>query len=602
MLVEKLSTNDIRLIDDYRKNYAFNSDSCDTSSSFEPISYILREWDKRKFEYLYKLLGEQFTISKYLNYSKSYEELQEEIANFTSRRYGRAERSGEIFTQAYMDMLYPPYYVNPKHKFTDEVRSGMNRLMSDDCLIENKYDGEPFDITLPNGNKLRINTGAKTSKMLGKIAGAYNLPGFEDFRICHSQVLNQKNIGGTLTLSIHPMDYMTMSDNDITWESCMSWRNEGGYRQGTVEMMNSSCVIVAYLSSETDMKVWPHRGDRTSDDVWNNKKWRQLFVVNEDAILSVKDYPYHNSDLTKMVVRWIRDLAKENLGWNYNDPMEYDFGNTKLTLDHLPEDRKEFKIEINHGYMYSDFGCLDFHWLCLNPDLDPDRITHYKHSKNNWLYIDYSGRSECMVCGELTSDFEDESCLACGECQDRMRCDCCGEIITDDCYHIDGMTLCCYCYDNRTHECSECGDEHSEDNMTPIFVIPRLTAEDNAAAREKFKEHYPYDYYYTSNWNDCDDFMYFNDNADIWVCNDTKCFERWVAKYMKAGCKPHMRSIRWSTHYYVYYDELTAEAQDEWVWGFNGDNELYKKKYEYRIAYPSKFVEEQNPFEDDLPF
>lgn len=27
----------------------------------------------------------------------------------------------------------------------------------------------------------------------------------------------------------------------------MSWRDNGGYRRGTVEMMNSSMVIVAYL-------------------------------------------------------------------------------------------------------------------------------------------------------------------------------------------------------------------------------------------------------------------------------------------------------------------------------------------------------------------
>ena len=75
-------------------------------------------------------------------------------------------------------------------------------------------------------------------RVLSKIATAYNLPGFEDFRIAQSLVTNQANLKGYITLSIHPLDYMTMSDNNCGWDSCMSWQEEGCYRQGTVEMMN----------------------------------------------------------------------------------------------------------------------------------------------------------------------------------------------------------------------------------------------------------------------------------------------------------------------------------------------------------------------------
>ena len=27
---------------------------------------------------------------------------------------------------------------------------------------------------------------------------------------------------------------------------------------------------------------------------WNSKKWRELFIVNEDIISAVKQYPYEN--------------------------------------------------------------------------------------------------------------------------------------------------------------------------------------------------------------------------------------------------------------------------------------------------------------------
>ena len=589
MLVEKLSANDIRLIDDYRKNYAFSSEANNTCGAFEDSRSILREWDLRKFEHLYKLFGEQFTISKHLNYSKSYEQLQDEIADFTQKRYGRVARSGEVFASAYYKLLYPNGYMFD-HRFSDDEKNGLDRLMSDDCLITNKYDEKSFDLRLPDGHVLRVSSGCKVSKVLGKIANAFDLPGYEDFRICHSQILNQKNLGGQLTLSIHPLDYMTMSDNECDWESCMSWRNEGGYRMGTVEMMNSPAVIVAYLTAEDDMQMWPHYGSRNSEtDKWNNKKWRQLFVMNEDLILSVKDYPYHNSELTEMVVRWIKELAEENLGWHYGDPFTYSFGETRIELPHLPEAKNNFRLEINSGAMYSDFGCLDFHWMCINPDLDEEVVVAPQYGGSPYMAVHYSGKSQCMVCGELNPDFEDESCLACCDCQDRPRCDCCGDLIGGDSHYIDGVCLCSYCYDTRTHECAACHEYHYDDYMTPVFVIPRIPSEMMKELEERYKEERPYDYSmtYTEKY---DDFTYSQESTDIWVCDEDHLID-WAEQNLIEGATLHKRQLRWAINWYVYYDELTPQAQEEYCWGYDGDNEAYLRKFCYQIAYPSKFIE-----------
>ena len=56
----------------------------------------------------------------------------------------------------------------------------------------------------------------------------------------------------------------------------MSWFEKGEYRQGTVEMMNSECVVVAYLESTTNMTI--------RDGEWNSKRWRELFVVDENVL------------------------------------------------------------------------------------------------------------------------------------------------------------------------------------------------------------------------------------------------------------------------------------------------------------------------------
>ena len=84
-----------------------------------------------------------------------------------------------------------------------------------------------------------------------------------------------------------------MSTNDYNWNSCMDWTGSGEYRRGTVEMMNSPMVICAYLKS--DVQQMHFNGYE-----WPSKKWRAWIVVNKDAILCNRNYPYTNDNLAKV--------------------------------------------------------------------------------------------------------------------------------------------------------------------------------------------------------------------------------------------------------------------------------------------------------------
>ena len=334
MLIEKLRPEELGMMDTWRKWHAWSQEAISRNEMYAKMTSILYEWDMRKSEYLAKLFGDQLRITKHLTYQKSYEELQEEISDMTQEysHYGRAGRNGHEFMRAWNNYMY-------KNRFTfnDDQESGLHRLMSDDCLISNIYDGSSFKIETRDGKLFCINRGCKVSKALGKLADIFDLPGWEDFRICHSQILNQKDLGGDLTISIHPLDYMTMSDNAYGWESCMSWGQEGGYRQGTVEMMNSKSVVIAYLAGNDGMRI--------GDDYWNSKKWRQLFIVDHNIIAGVKDYPYHNAELGLEVVKWLKELATERLGWTYDEITAFSFGGNKIYLDYLPEEKNNFGLE-----------------------------------------------------------------------------------------------------------------------------------------------------------------------------------------------------------------------------------------------------------------
>ena len=127
-------------------------------------------------------------MTKHLHYTKSYEELQDELSDMVQEysKYGRAGRNGYEFNKA-----WNRYVFNARYDLNVTQEEGLRRIMSDDCLISNVYDGPSFEIMKRDGKPFRVNRGCKTSKALGKLADIFDLPGWEDFRICHSQILNQ---------------------------------------------------------------------------------------------------------------------------------------------------------------------------------------------------------------------------------------------------------------------------------------------------------------------------------------------------------------------------------------------------------------------------
>ena len=251
-----------------------------------PLEYILRFWNKNK-EFLYDFFGHQLILEKEVDIKRPEAILHEDMENALY-----PDGDGITFVEEF-------YNWAGKYTREDWVRYSDLTMLIDICsLTDNIYPGDNIEIPVPNSNHpIQIQKGCKAMKMLSKIAKTFNLEGFEDFRIKHSMVLNQKRFKGTLCLSIHPLDYMTMSDNNCEWESCMSWKQGGEYRLGTVEMMNSPNVIVAYLKADKDMDLFACWGEHDGEVRWNNKRWRELFVVSPEVLMGIKGYPFNDENL-----------------------------------------------------------------------------------------------------------------------------------------------------------------------------------------------------------------------------------------------------------------------------------------------------------------
>ena len=410
-----------------------------------PLEYILRFWDKAKSGYLRKIFKDQLIISTPIFYSESLEDIKDHLDEFVyqdERCYCFINNLKKHFqTEGWNNWQSPAW----------RTYQDITSLMGYKALAENRlfYDAKINDWTFAKGTK--------AAKVIAKIAkdikvgiepDENGISDLEYFRRRHSLALNTKKLFGNLCLSIHPLDYMTMSDNANDWSSCMSWEEFGEYRMGTVEMMNSPCVVVAYLASENE--TFPIGGYN-----WNSKKWRSLFIVDPNFIANVKAYPYQNDNLTKKVMETLAELAD----WLPQEPTEYSVY-TESDEASLIND-KLVKLYFSTNKMYNDFGSTTS-FLLINPE----------YSKSELIDTDYnySGESECMACGGTNVSREDT--LLCEECDPSSCCMYCGEYVDEDELITlgNGTEVCSYCYDEETDTDAITGEHYLYDNLTTVYL------------------------------------------------------------------------------------------------------------------------------------
>ena len=116
-----------------------------------------------------------------------------------------------------------------------------------------------------------------------------------------SRYIQKTKIKGKLCLSVHPLDYMTISENNSNWRSCHAM--DGDFCGGNMNYMVDKSTFVIYLRSEKDeqLKCFPE------GMLWNNKKWRVLGFANENlnCVWFGKHYPFHCGQLTDKLANYV---------------------------------------------------------------------------------------------------------------------------------------------------------------------------------------------------------------------------------------------------------------------------------------------------------
>ena len=458
MLFELLTEKEKEMMLNYIDAYAGGR-----SEDQNSLDYILRYWEKNKQD-LFKLLGNKLIYSVPYSGREPEERLILKVKDAISG-YGTNKAISHLYDKLYNAIHYTtaladgtPFTIG--NHLRDDLSSLYNDLMNAKAIVENKYAGPTRKFTLNNGKVYQFQNGARAVKLIGKLCEILGISQeyFEEFRLLQSQIVNQKNVKGTLCFSIHPLDFMTMSDNASNWTSCMSWQDEGCYRRGTVEMMNSPVVIVVYLKDDKeDMPMGRYNH-------WNNKKWRQLFVISDKLATSVKAYPYANEDLSCTALKIINQLCDNR----YHDTIyKFNERSNEKALNSI-DGKSTFKVNQLRFYtdaMYNDFYTTT-HYALFNKSIDGNEgITSE---------LNYSGPGVCMRCGTDYDDFNSESSLVCSDCSNEFYCDSCGEWFDKSEMREgpDGQLYCECCYNDLFAYFELTDQDEVCDLPDSVYIVP----------------------------------------------------------------------------------------------------------------------------------
>lgn len=303
-----------------------------------------------------------------------------------------------------------------------------------------------------------------------------------------SRIIQEDKIEGKLCLSVHPLDYLSVSENTYNWRSCHAL--DGDYRSGNLSYMVDRSTIVCYLKSDKE-EMLPN-----FPFPWNSKKWRVLIYLSNDwrMVMAGRQYPFATDVGLNFILSNL--LTKSGISKNCC----WTPWHTEL-ISSIPFEGREGRFSLNHKYvpvggslislgvLVKDMpGSMQFNDLLKSSCYEPmyayrqrgdeyNQFFYWEHGETHskQTRFEIGGTVPCLRCGERDLGVsESMQCLHCEEEFGSLEndnfgyCSCCGRhIFLDNGHWIDDDNVVCDgCYENETGRCEHCGDMVFKNELT----------------------------------------------------------------------------------------------------------------------------------------
>lgn len=292
-----------------------------------------------------------------------------------------------------------------------------------------------------------------------------------------SRIIQENKVEGTLCFSVHPLDFLSLSENACNWRSCHAL--DGDYRTGNLSYMCDSSTIICYLKSKTDKNdsILP---SFPSDVKWNSKKWRVLFFINKNksCIFAGRQYPFTCENSLNIVSKYLDKPLNIDFvfDWSYwhNDQLS-SYIYKEYPEDNFPATSENRIVFIDREFFILEDLIRNNSELQFNDLLKSNYYTPYYCWNRRRKYPEliepiYVGSNPiCPICGKHI--LEDPSIMCCESCLRSQRgknivgeCDLCHRTLYEDSqynilyYDIGGESgkICQSCIETETQICEIC--------------------------------------------------------------------------------------------------------------------------------------------------
>ena len=292
-----------------------------------------------------------------------------------------------------------------------------------------------------------------------------------------SMIIQESKVEGTLCISVHPLDYLSVSNNAHKWRSCHSL--DGEYRAGNLAYMVDPSTLICYLKGDKGDTYLTGFPDSVQ---WNSKKWRMLLFVSKskDVMFAGRQYPFACDGAREAVLEHMKPiLAQFDAFYGVFDctgewsHWHNDFINSVKKYDEYPEDgtylNQKYRQIAGELYTEKQLFIEDKPALMFN-DLTRSScyVPYYCWSKTAIFdpQIFIGKEVPCLCCGSGVLTLTDS--MMCEDCYESMNtsfisCENCGSTYREDedeVFYVDslGCYICNDCLRDDCCTCKECGE------------------------------------------------------------------------------------------------------------------------------------------------